>query len=52
LLGNKNEALRYLKIAYDQRDGELLFVEIYDEFNGMHNDPGYRDLLGRMNLPI
>ena len=52
LLGNKSEALRYLKIAYDQRDGELLFVEIYNEFNGMHNDPGYRDLLTRLNLPI
>jgi tetratricopeptide (TPR) repeat protein len=51
-LGNESEALRYLKIAYDQRDEELLFIEIYPEFTSMHDKPAYRDLLARMNLPI
>jgi tetratricopeptide (TPR) repeat protein len=51
LLGNKNEALRYLKAAYEQRDGSLLFVESDPEFNSLHGEPGYRDLLARMNLP-
>lgn len=52
LQGNKSEALRYLQAAYDQRDGSLLFVEVYPEFNNLHDEPAYRDLLARMNLPV
>jgi len=52
LLGNKNEALRYLKAGYDQRDGSVLFVEAYPEFNSLHDEPAYRELLARMNLPV
>jgi tetratricopeptide (TPR) repeat protein len=51
-LGNKNEALRYLKAAYEQRDSSLLFVETYAEFDSLHDQPAYRDLLARMNLPV
>ncbi len=52
LLGNNTEALRYLKAAYEQRDSSLLFVKIYFEFNNLHDEPAYRDLLARMNLPV
>jgi len=51
LLGNSKEALRYLNAAYEQRDGSLLFVEIYPEFDVLYEEPQYRDLLARMNLP-
>jgi Tfp pilus assembly protein PilF len=51
LLGNKTEALRYLKTAYEQRDSALIFVEIYFDFNDLHDEPAYRALLARMNLP-
>jgi tetratricopeptide (TPR) repeat protein len=51
VLGNKSEALRYLTAAYDQRDGSLLFVEVYPEFNRLQDQPGYGELLARMNLP-
>jgi tetratricopeptide (TPR) repeat protein len=51
LLGNRTEALRYLKAAYEQRDSSLLFVETYPEFDILHDDPAYRELLARMNLP-
>ena len=50
-LGNKLEALRYLQAAYEQRDSALLFVETNREFNCLYNEPAYRDLLARMNLP-
>jgi tetratricopeptide (TPR) repeat protein len=50
MLGNNDEALRYLKAAYDERDGALMFVEIYSQFASLHDDPAYRDLLARMNL--
>jgi len=52
LLGNKSEAQRYLNAAYEQRDGALIFVEAYPEFDVLHDEPAYRDLLVRMNLPL
>jgi tetratricopeptide (TPR) repeat protein len=52
LLGNKAETLRYLRAAYDQRDSTLLFVETYPEFDTLHGEPAYRDLLARMNFPV
>ncbi len=50
-LGNKPEALRYLQAAYEQRDSSLLFIETDPEFEILYNEPAYRDLLARMNLP-
>jgi Tfp pilus assembly protein PilF len=52
LLGNKDEAVQYLKIAYDQHDELLLSVKNYPALNSLHQDSAYRDLLTRMNLPI
>jgi len=52
LLGNTNEALQYLKAAYEQHEGSMLFIENYPEFDGLHDEPAYRDLLARMNLPV
>jgi tetratricopeptide (TPR) repeat protein len=52
VLGHKDEALRYLKDACEQRDGEILFLETFSEFNTLHDDPAYHDLLARMNLPV
>ena len=51
-LGNKDEALRYLKAAYDQHDELLPSVGLYSALNSLHDEPAYRDLLARMNLPV
>ena len=52
LLGNKEEALRYLKAGYGQHDELMLSVGSYAAFNSLHNEPAYRDLLARMSLPV
>ncbi|MGA8149722.1 MAG: hypothetical protein WB952_02000 [Terriglobales bacterium] len=52
LLGRDDEALSYLRAAYEQRDSSLFFVETYPEFDDLHNQRAYRDLLARMNLPV
>jgi tetratricopeptide (TPR) repeat protein len=52
LLGNKEEALRYLKAAYDQHDELMLSVGSYTALNSLHDQPAYRDLLARVNLPV
>jgi tetratricopeptide (TPR) repeat protein len=50
-LGNKEEALRYLKAAYDQHDELMLSVGSYAALSSLHDEPAYRDLLARMNFP-
>jgi len=50
-LRNNGEALQYLKAAYDQRDEFLLPIGNDPAFNSLHDDPAYRDLLARINLP-
>ncbi len=50
-LGDKSEALRYLNFAFEQRDSALLFLESYPEFDNLHHEPAYQDLLARMKLP-
>ena len=52
LLGNKEEALQYLKAAYDQHDGLLLSVKDDRALDILHGEPAYRELLMRMNLPV
>jgi tetratricopeptide (TPR) repeat protein len=50
LLGNRDEALRYLNAAYETRDDSLLFVAVNPEFDVLHEEPAYRDLIARLNL--
>ena len=52
LLDNKEEALRYLKAAYDQHDELMLSVGSYAALNSLRDEPAYHDLLARMNLPV
>ena len=52
LLGSNDEALQYLRAAYDQHDELLLSVGLFPALNSLHDEPGYRDLLSRMNLPV
>jgi tetratricopeptide (TPR) repeat protein len=51
LLGNKEDALKYLKLAYDQHDELLLAIKIYPALATLHSEPAFRDLVERMNLP-
>jgi tetratricopeptide (TPR) repeat protein len=49
-LGNKNEALRYLGFAYEQRDNELLFLQAGSQFKSLYDEPAYRNLVARIGL--
>lgn len=51
LLGNKQEALHYLKTAYDQHDELMMGIQCDPAFNNLHDDPGFRDLVAKLNLP-
>lgn len=52
LLGNKQEALRYLKVAYDQHADCVLSMAANHAFENLHNEPGFQDLVQRIGLPV
>jgi len=51
LLGNKEEALRYLDFAFEQHDASLIGIEDVLEFTALHNEQGYRAVIQKMNFP-
>ena len=51
LLGDKTQAFRYLDIAYAARERWLTAVKAERDFDVLHSDPRYADLLRRMGLP-
>jgi DNA-binding winged helix-turn-helix (wHTH) protein/tetratricopeptide (TPR) repeat protein len=50
-LGNKQEALRYLQIAFDKHDEQIIQVNNDRAFNNLHTDPAYRNLIARLEIP-
>ena len=51
LLGDKQEALRYLEKAYKNHDDSLAEIEGGPTFhNLLHDEPGYRDLIAKIGL--
>ncbi len=51
LLGNKQEALEYLKIAYDRHDDNVLRVEGDSALTNLRDEPAYKDLVAKLGFP-
>jgi len=51
ILGDKPEALRYLKIAYDQRVDGVVEIESDRNFDSLSNEPEFRKMLADAGLP-
>ncbi len=51
LLGDKREALRYLKVAYDQHDDNLVGMADEPDFQILRDEPAYKELAARFNFP-
>ena len=51
LQGNKQEALRYLKTAYDRHADGLFQIETDHAFDSLHDEPAFRQLLADVGLP-
>jgi serine/threonine-protein kinase len=50
-LGEQQQALHYLNLAYEQHDDSLIALADDWAFHKMRDDAGYRELLARMNFP-
>jgi len=51
LLGNKKEALDYLRAAYDRREDGVGQMGVNLRFRILHDDPGFQDLLAKVGVP-
>jgi TolB-like protein/DNA-binding winged helix-turn-helix (wHTH) protein/Tfp pilus assembly protein PilF len=52
LAGRHEEALHWLDTAYEARDFNLSMVNGDPVFDPLRSDPGFQDLLRRMNFPV
>jgi len=50
MLQRKEETLRYLERAYQERSPDLIFLQCSSEFDFLHRDPRYRALVRKMKL--
>jgi TolB-like protein/DNA-binding winged helix-turn-helix (wHTH) protein len=50
-LGERNQAIEWLQKAYQVRDHDLVLAKVWPQFDPLHSDPPFQDLLRRMNLP-
>lgn len=50
-LGQDNDALKYLEIAYQRRDLSLTTVTTNHAFQHLHEDPQFRELVAKIGFP-
>jgi tetratricopeptide (TPR) repeat protein len=51
-LGDKNEAFAELEKAFAERDWELHRLKVYPLMDSLRDDPRFKEMLKRLNLPI
>jgi hypothetical protein len=51
ILGKRNESFEWLRKAYEAHDGGLVAIKTDSDFDNLHSDPRFAELLHRMSLP-
>lgn len=50
-LGQREQALKWLEKAYEERCGDLAYLKVDPRFDSLRSDPKFRGLLRRIGLP-
>jgi hypothetical protein len=50
-VGDREQAFEWLRKSYEERDGNITLVKYLPEFNILHGDPRFADLLRHIGLP-
>ena len=50
-LDKKEEAIEWLKRAYEERAERFVYLKVNPEFNPLREESGFKDLIGRMGYP-
>jgi hypothetical protein len=51
LLGNNQEAIQYLKLAYQNHDENVIQAGSDNSFETLHGEPAYKELITQLKLP-
>jgi serine/threonine protein kinase len=51
-LGDNDEAIRWLEEAYKSRHNLLPWLHVVPQYELLHSDPRFQDVVRRMNLPV
>jgi len=51
ICGDKEDAFKYLNIAVDKKQYQVMYINWYPFTESIRSDPRYNDLLKKMNLP-
>jgi hypothetical protein len=49
-LGDRDQAIALLNRAFKERDEKMVFLKVDEAWIGLEDDPGYLELLRKMNL--
>jgi hypothetical protein len=49
-LGEQDQAFAWLEKAYAERDSNLTNIKVQPDFDSLHSDPRFADLLRRIGL--
>jgi TolB-like protein/DNA-binding winged helix-turn-helix (wHTH) protein len=49
-LGDREQALKWLEVAHDDRSNNMIFLGVAPEFDSLRSDPQFQSLLRRMGL--
>ena len=49
-LGNKDEAFAWLEKAYAERESRMEFIKTDPNYDSLHSDPRFQEMLRRLNL--
>jgi hypothetical protein len=50
--GDNDRALYWLERAFEKRDPTMPLIAVVPDFDELHDDPRFQDLLRRMKLPV
>ena len=50
-LGEMSEAMKWLNMAYEKKEAQLVFLGVDPLWDPIRDDPRFQDLLRRMNFP-
>ena len=50
-LRQRNEAISWLNVAQEERDGLMTYIYRYPGLEDLHSDPRFQALLQKMNFP-
>ncbi len=49
-VGDRGHAFEFLEKAYREKDPYLVYLKVWRDFDSLHSDPRYADLLRRIGL--